>query len=74
MIIIDDDGVMHKVYTKADMIVMLTELKTEIEKIEMGNNVTFGFEPVNKFYEGISASSRVIQQKIDKLKEDEESG
>ena len=56
------------IYTKADMVAMLTELQTEIEEIEMGNNVPFGFKPVNKFYEGVSASSKVIQQKIDALR------
>ena len=55
---------------KADMVAMLTELQLEIEEIEI--DVPFGFEPVSKtsaFYEGVSASSKVIQQKIDKLKE-----
>lgn len=51
------------------MVAMLTEIQLEIEELEMGNNVPFGFEPVNKFYEGVSASSKVIQQKIDVLKE-----
>lgn len=53
---------------KADVVAMFKELKKEIEEIEMGNNVPFGFESVNKFYEGISASSKVIQQKINELK------
>ena len=53
---------------KADLVAILTELKQEIEKTEMDNNYPFGFEPVNKFYEGISASSKIIQQKINKLK------
>jgi hypothetical protein len=53
---------------KADMVAMLTELQTEIEEIEIGNNVPFGFKHVNKFYEGVSASSKVIQEKIDSLK------
>lgn len=56
---------------KADMLAMLTDIQLEIEEIEMNNNVPFGFEPVNKFYEGVSASSKVIQQKIDALKESE---
>ena len=55
--------------SNAEKVAMLTELKTEIEEIKMGNNVPFGFEPVNKFYEGVSVSSKVVQQKIDKLKE-----
>lgn len=58
--------------SNAEKVAMLTELKTEIEEIKMGNNVPFGFEPVNKFYEGVSASSKVVQQKIDKLKGEEE--
>lgn len=47
---------------------VLTELKAEIDGIEMDNNVPFGFEPVNKFYEGVSASSKLIQQKINDLR------
>ncbi len=56
---------------KADMVAMLTELQLEIEEIEI--DVPFGFEPVSKtsaFYEGVSASSKVIQQKINALKGD----
>jgi hypothetical protein len=56
---------------KADMVAMLTEIQLEIEEIEIGNNVPFGFEPVSKtsaFYDGVSASSKVVQQKIDSLK------
>jgi hypothetical protein len=57
---------------KADIVDALEDLKKEIEKIEIGNNVPFGFEPVNKFYEGVSASSRVVQEKINKLKGEED--
>ena len=53
---------------RADMVAMLTEIQLEIEEIEMDNNYPFGFEPVNKFYEGVSASSKLIQKKIDALK------
>ena len=56
---------------KADLKAMLTELQLEIEEIEI--DVPFGFEPVSKtsaFYEGVSASSKVIQQKINALKAD----
>ena len=63
----------EEVYTKADLVAMLKELKTEIEEIEI--DVPFGFEPVSKtsaFYEGVSASSRLIQQKINELKGEEE--
>jgi hypothetical protein len=52
---------------KADLKAILVELQLEIEEIEMGNNVPLGFEPVNKFYEGVSASSKIIQQKINEL-------
>lgn len=58
------------IYTKADMVDMLTEIETEIEEIEI--DLPFGFEPVSKtaaFYEGVSASSGIIQQKIKLLKE-----
>ena len=54
---------------KADMIAMLTELQLEIEEIEI--DCPFGFEPVSKtaaFYDGVSTSSKVIQQKIEQLK------
>ena len=56
---------------KADMAAMLTGLQLEIEEIKI--DVPFGFEPVSKtsaFYEGVSASSKVIQQKINALKGD----
>ena len=54
---------------KADMAAMLTEIQMEIEEIEI--DVPFGFEPVSKtaaFYDGVSASSKVVQQKINELK------
>lgn len=57
-------------FTKEEVIATLEEIQLEIEEIEI--DVPFGFEPVSKtaaFYEGVSASSKVIQQKIDKLKE-----
>jgi hypothetical protein len=50
---------------------ILVELQLEIEELEMGNDVPFGFEPVNKFYEGVSASSKIIQQKIRELEENQ---
>lgn len=56
---------------KADLKAILVELQLEIEEIEMGNNVPLGFEPVNKFYEGVSASSKIIQQKIRELEENQ---
>ena len=33
-IIIDDDGVMHKVFTKDDMVAMLTEIYKEISNVK----------------------------------------
>lgn len=53
-----------------DVVAMLTELQLEIEEIEI--DCPNGFEPVSKtsaFYDGVSASSRVIQEKINALKE-----
>ena len=58
---------------KADLVAMLTEIQLEIEEIEI--DVPFGFEPVSKtsaFYEGVSASSKLIQQKINALKAESE--
>ena len=55
---------------KADLEAILVELQLEIEEIEI--DLPFGFEPVSKtaaFYEGVSASSGLIQQKINELKE-----
>jgi hypothetical protein len=60
---------------KADLEAILVELQLEIEEIKIDNNVPSGFEPVSKtsaFYEGVSASSKVIQQKINALKADQE--
>lgn len=66
--IIDDDGVMHKVFTKDEVITMLTELQQDIEgqcKKE-NNNIR-----VYDYNNGISACYKVIQSKIDKLKGEE---
>ena len=57
---------------KVEKVAMLEELKTEIEGIEI--DCPNGFEPVSKtsaFYDGVSASSKVIQQKINKLRGNE---
>ena len=62
----------YEVLTIDQVVAMLIELQQEIEKIDMSNNVPFGFEPVNKFYEGVSASSKVIQQKINTLNQNKE--
>ncbi len=65
MIIIDDDGVMHKVFTKDEVVAMLTEIQLEIEE-EQGTD-----------YHGIVAVSKgsmidIIQEKINALKENED--
>ena len=49
---------------KADMVTMLTELQTEIEK----HNMTSGVTNQGTWNECIASCSRVIQQKIDALK------
>lgn len=66
--IIDDDGIMHKVFTNADMVAMLEELHTEIEGMKM-QSLT-----VKKIWNNaIDVCLDRIQQKIDKLR-GEESG
>ena len=52
------------VYTKADLVAMLTELQLEIEE-QKNRKLT---EDECRFKFGISTASNVIQQKIDKLK------
>jgi hypothetical protein len=52
------------VYTKADMVAMLTELQLEIEKHTMTSGVT----NQGAWNECIACCSSVIQQKSDKLK------
>lgn len=59
-IIIDDDGVMHKVFTKADVVAMLTELQSEIEETEVD------VDYAQLYY------CKIIQQKINSLKADQE--
>ena len=72
-IIIDDDGIMHKVFTKADMVAMLTEIQLEIEENQIiAPQDTFYDKKLDgQFNKGISKASEIIQQKIDKLKEAE---
>lgn len=64
-IIIDDDGVMHKVFTKDEVMAMLEELLFETEKLdcEIGHN----FED---YYNVVVACQKCIQQKIIALKGD----
>lgn len=56
----------EEIYTKDEVKAMLTELKTEIEELKN--------EPAccQHFVRGVRRSSEVIQQKIDKLKENKE--
>ena len=68
MIIIDDDGVMHKVFTKADMVAMLTELKTEVDI--MSDTVVENRTVTITSWHGMQKRiSKLIQSKIDKLEE-----
>ena len=64
-IIIDDDGVMHKVFTKDEVIAMLTELKKEIDnQCRIPNNNASAYDWNN----GVYACYKAVQSKIDKLK------
>lgn len=61
-IIIDDDGVMHKVFNKADMVAMLTELQLEIEELK-------SYESADGQDLAMLADIGILfQQKIDALK------
>jgi hypothetical protein len=51
---------------KADMVAILTEIQLEIEEIKIDEPL--GFQHINKFYEGVSASSEVIQERINALR------
>lgn len=65
-IIIDDDGIMHRVYTKADMEAMLEEIKQEIKKLD-----TYDIERTHGLIEDayvIEDVNNAIQQKINSLK------
>ncbi len=59
MVIIDDDGVMHKVFTKADMVAMLTDLQLEIEESPCKHP-----ERLGDYSDGIQKGIDIIQQKI----------
>lgn len=66
-IIIDDDGIMHKVYTKADMVAMLTEVLLEAEE----NTVRWYVGRVDGKSDDVvlmETLQEIIQQKIDALK------
>ena len=45
-IIIDDDGVMHKVFTKTDMVAMLTEILTDFDNQIESNSTRIDCESV----------------------------
>ena len=66
-IIIDDDGVMHKVFTKADIIAMLTEIQKEIKELN-----TYDIERTHGLIEDgyvTTDVSDIIQNKINALEE-----
>lgn len=63
-IIIDDDGVMHKVFTKDDLMAILEELKEQLRKM---HEDYFETEHFDEAY-GLSDSIAIIQLKIDALK------
>ena len=58
---------MLEVYTKSDIVTMLTELKSEIGEHTMTSGVT----NQDTWNECIACCSRVIQQKINSLKGEE---
>lgn len=65
--IIDDDGVMHKVFTKDEVITMFTDLKQEIEECVDGAEGSPEFEQsVSKVRVQVV---EMIQDKINALKE-----
>ncbi len=70
MIIIDDDGVMYKVFTKADMVAMLTDIQLEIA--ELPAHVVSNEESIIRMEIAPSAEEvyEIIQEKINALKAD----
>ena len=64
-IIIDDDGVMHKVFTKDDMVAMLEDLKKKMNLIKEAEYQIYGKEHWNF----VGKCQDVIQEKINSLKE-----
>ena len=73
-IIIDDDGVIHKVFTKNEVIAMLTDIQLEIEEKEQYYQDKF-LESKNAVHDaamggrmfGCGKCKEVIQQKINLL-------
>ena len=70
MIIVDDDGVMHKVFAKDEVVDMLTDLLAEI------NECVDGGEGAPLFEQGVEIARcqvvDMIQQRINILKEQED--
>lgn len=62
-IIIDDDGVIHKVFTKDEVVAILTDTQLEIDELKNKPHCC------EHYVRGINNSSNVVQQKIDKIKE-----
>ena len=56
---------------KADMVAMLTEIQLELDEMKITKVRSAGFAPYSKdpFRRGVNCSKDIIQQKIDKLKE-----
>lgn len=70
MIIVDDDGVMHKVFTKADMVAMMTEIQVEIGDHINPSNHTDSYE--DGWSEGAEWCIDYIQEKINALRGEED--
>ena len=64
-VIIDDDGIIHKVFTKADIMAMLKELELDISELKSYESAD-GQDLVMLADIGI-----LFQQKIDKLRKGE---
>ena len=61
----------EEVYTKADMVAMLTEIQLELDEMKITKVRSAGFAPYSKdqFRRGVNCSKEIIQQKINALKE-----
>ena len=61
----------HKLYTKADLVAVLTDLQLKIEELNHKGSNCYrdGYTP---YSEGLDDCKEIIQQKIDKLKENKE--
>ena len=63
-----------RLYTKADMVAMLTEIQLELDEMKITKVRSAGFAPYSKdpFRRGVNCSKEIIQQKINTLKADSE--